>query len=280
MDGGILTGTAYLREPWGKRAKNIYGLADSSYRGVLKISEEELYPIVRAANEFGWKFTAHCTGGGGVDVLLSTFEKVDKINPIRERRFSIIHGNFYTTEAIKKMEKLGVCADMQPAWFYKDANAMKHILGERRIKTFHPYKSLFDAGVIVNGGSDHMIKFDANFSINPYNPFLSIWTIVTRKTERGTVIVPDEAVTREQALKMYTINNAYASFEEELKGSIEAGKLADIIVISKDILSCPADSIKNIEVEMTMLGGKIVYAKDSFKNIIFMQKGKKIESVK
>ena len=157
------------------------------------------------------------------------------------------------------MKTLGVYADMQPAWFYKDADAMNYVLGEERIKTFHPYNSLFKSGVMVNGGSDHMVKFDSYSSINPYNPFLAMWSVITRETENGSHIVQSEAITREQALKMYTINNAYASFEENIKGSIEPGKLADLVVISEDFLTCPEKNIKNIKAEITMVGGKIVY---------------------
>jgi predicted amidohydrolase YtcJ len=104
-----------------------------------------------------------------------------------------------------------------------------------------------------------MVKFDSYTAINPYNPFLAMWSVITRKTERGTTIVPEEAISREQALKMYTINNAYASFEENLKGSIEPGKLADLVVLSEDYLGCPDDRIKEIRAEMTMVGGEIVY---------------------
>jgi predicted amidohydrolase YtcJ len=259
MDGGILTGTAWLREPWGSKAKEIYGITDMSYRGVLLMDKETLIKIGSVANELGWKLTAHCTGGGGVDVMLDAFEEINRHQSIKSRRFSIIHGNFFTPEAITRMKKLAVYADMQPAWFYKDADAMNYVLGKKRIKTFHPYNSLFKNGVIVNGGSDHMVKFDSYSSINPYNPFLAMWSVITRETESGSHIVQEEAITRQQALKMYTINNAYASFEENLKGSIEPGKLADLVVISEDFLTCPEKNIKNIKAEITMVGGKIVY---------------------
>jgi len=96
-------------------------------------------------------------------------------------------------------------------------------------------------------------------SINPYNPWLALWAMITRKTERGTVIVPEEALSRQQALRCYTINNAYASFEEELKGSIEPGKLADMIVLDRDYLTCPVDEIKNIQVRRTVVGGGTVF---------------------
>jgi predicted amidohydrolase YtcJ len=260
LDGGILTGTAYLQEPWGDRARAIFGIEDTTYRGVLNYTREDLLAIVSVANELNWSFTAHSTGGGGVDLLLDVYGEVNKLKPIKDRRFSIIHGNFFSEEAIKKMSELGVYANMQPAWFYKDADAMEYILGEKRIKTFQPYRALFDAGVIVNGGSDHMVKWDANTSINPYNPFLAMWAVVTRTTERGTVIMPSEAITREEALKMYTINNAYASFEESIKGSIEPGKLADMAILTDDILTCPVDQIKKIQSEMTIVGGKIVFS--------------------
>jgi predicted amidohydrolase YtcJ len=259
LDGGILTGTAYLQEPWGEKARDIFGIEDPEYRGVINYSREELLAIVSVANEFNWSFTAHATGGGAVDLLLDVFKEVDSSKSIKGRRFSIIHGNFFTGEAIKLMSELGVYANMQPVWFYKDADAMEYILGKERIKTFHPYKSMLDAGVMINGGSDHMVKWDANTSINPYNPFLAMWTMVSRTTERGSVIMPSEAITREQALKIYTINNAFASFEESIKGSIEAGKLADMAIITDDFLTCPVDKIKNIESVMTIVGGRIVY---------------------
>jgi predicted amidohydrolase YtcJ len=260
LDGGILTGTAYLQEPWGDKARAIFGIEDTSYRGVLNYTREELISIVSTANGQNWSFTAHATGGGSVDLLLDVFEEVNRQKPIKERRFSIIHGNFYTKQAIKRMSELGVYANMQPIWFYKDADAMEYILGEKRIQSFHPYRSMIDAGVTVNGGSDHMVKWDANTSINSYNPFLAIYTMITRTTERGTVILPTEAISREEALRMYTINNAYASFEESLKGSIEPGKLADIVVLTDNILTCPANQIKKIQSEMTIVGGKIVYS--------------------
>ncbi len=260
LDGGILTGTAWLRKPWGSRASRIYGINDSAYRGVINYSYNDLLPLVTAAAEKGWKFTAHCTGGGGVDRLLDVYGEVNKTIPVRDLRFSIIHGNFFTPEAIARMSSLGIYADMQAAWFYKDADAMKYILGDDRIKTFMPYRSLNDAGVMVNGGSDHMVKFDADQSINPYNPFLAMWSMITRKTEHGTVIMPEEAITREEALKMYTINNAFGTFEEKLKGSLEPGKVADIAILSDDLMTCPVDRIREIRSELTIMGGKVVYS--------------------
>ena len=157
------------------------------------------------------------------------------------------------------MSEMGVYADIQPAWFFKDADLLQVVLGESRMETFHPYKSLVNAGVVVNGGSDHMVKVDPDLSINPYNPFTAMWSVVTRKTESGSVFNPEQGISREDALRMYTINNAYASFEEKQKGSIEAGKFADLVVLSADLLTCAKDSIRLIKPILTMVDGKIVY---------------------
>jgi predicted amidohydrolase YtcJ len=249
-----------MHDPWGKTAGKIFDIEDPDYRGIVNYSRQELLDIVSAANELSWSFTAHATGSAAVELLLDVYDEVNKSKSIKEKRFSIIHGNFFSTETIKRMNELGVYANLQPAWFYKDADAMEYILGKEGIKTFHPYKSLVDGGVMINGGSDHMVKWDANASVNPYNPFLAMWTMVTRTTERGSVIIPEESITREEALKSYTINNAYGSFEESIKGSIEPGKLADMAILTDDILTCQVNKIRDIESEMTIVGGKIVYS--------------------
>jgi len=258
-DGGILTGTAYLREPWGPKAAEIFGVTDPGYRGIPRYTAEQFAPLVQAGAEAGWKMTAHATGGGAVDGILEAYEQANKALPVAPLRFSIIHGNFFDRRAIERCAALGVIADAQPAWFYKDADAMLDILGPERIRTFHPYRSLIDAGVVISAGSDHMVIADNLESINPYNPWLGLWVMLTHRTERGTVVEPEEAITREQALRCYTINNAYASFEEKLKGSIEPGKLADLVVIDRDYLACPLDQVREIKVLMTVVGGRQVW---------------------
>lgn len=259
LDGGILTGTAYLREPWGANAQEIFGISDPEFRGVVNFDQKTLNRAFSTANEYGWKLTAHCTGGGGVDMMLTAYEAADKVDPVAPKRSSIIHGNFFTPESMTRCARLGIIADAQPAWFYMDADAMGHILGPERIKTFLPFRSLFEAGVVVCGGSDHMVKLDSVESINPYNPFLGMWTSITRKTQWGTTVVEEEGITREQALRMYTINNAYGQFDETIKGSLEPGKLADLAVLTDDYMDCPVDAIREMEVEMTMVGGETVY---------------------
>ena len=259
LDGGILTGTAYLRQGWGRRAMEVYGIADSAYRGELMYSKNELAGLIRLAADANWKFTAHVTGGGAVDTLLAAFEAVNHSAPLRGKRFSIIHGNFYTPEAIRKMAAMGIIADMQPAWYLKDGDLLNKVLEKDLMRTFHPYASMIRAGIIINAGSDHMIQWDPDSSTNPYNPFLSMWCMISGKAEAGVIVNPETIISRKEAIKMYTINNAYASFEEHLKGSLEAGKLADLVVLSEDILSCPVENIRNIKPLLTMVGGRFVY---------------------
>lgn len=259
IDGGILTGTAYLREPWGHRAGELFGVTDPDYRGEVNMTANEFAGLVQAGAEAGWAMTAHCAGGGGVDLMLDAYEKVSRSIDIRPLRCTIIHGNFYTAEAMERAARLNVIAEMQPAWFYKDADAMLDILGGERIRTFHPCRSMLNAGVVISSGSDHMVILDDRESINPYNPWLAMWSMVTRKTERGATITPDEAISREQALRCYTINSAYATFEETLKGSIEPDKLADMVVLDHDLLTCTDDAFRDMTVRMTVVGGKVIY---------------------
>ncbi|MGE0131771.1 MAG: amidohydrolase [Blastocatellales bacterium] len=258
MDGGILIGTAYLREPYGEHT-DVYGYHDTDYRGVLAVPRENVMEIARAANELGWQMTAHVTGGGSLDVLLDAYEAADREHSIRDRRFTVTHGNFPNEQAIARAKKLGVVFDCQPAWHHLDTPAIKGVFGAERMKHFLPLRSLFDAGVVVAGGSDHMIRFDPRLASNPYHPFFGMWMAITRKAADGAVVNPEQRITREQALRMWTLNSAYLSFEEKSKGSIEPGKLADLIVVSKDFLSCPEDEIKNIETMLTVVGGKVVY---------------------
>jgi predicted amidohydrolase YtcJ len=151
-----------------------------------------------------------------------------------------------------------VCADVQPAWLYKDGATLAKILPSSRIRWFQPYRSWLKY-TTIGGGSDHMLRYDSLESTNPWNPWLGIWVCLTRATERGSKIEPDEALTREQALRLYTINNAYLHHEEKRKGSLEIGKLADLIVIDRDVLRCPVDDVRKTRVLLTVVGGKIVF---------------------
>jgi predicted amidohydrolase YtcJ len=259
LDGGMLTGSAYMRRPWG--VSKIYGITDPEYRGVLQIPRERLLPIVRATVETGLQFTAHSVGDGAVHQLLDVYEEVNRTRPIRPTRPCITHSNFMSREAVTMLPKLGVVVDIQPAWLYLDTRTLAAQFGVERLRYFQPLRSIFAAGGIAGGGSDHMQKIGSLRSINPYNPFLGMWIAITRRAKsfEGR-LHPQEALTREQAIRFYTRNNAYLLFREKEIGSLEPGKRADFIVLDRDILTCPVDAIRAIRPVATYLGGKRVFS--------------------
>ncbi len=256
LDGGMLNGTAYMRQPWPKG--DTYQIVEDDYRGLLFTSKEQATMLAEEAAKRGWAVTAHCAGEGAMDVLLDAYEFVNRVTPIKDLRFCITHANFPSAHNLKRCQQLGVCADVQPAWLFKDGATLNRVLGKERIRWFQPYKSWMQH-TTIGGGSDHMLKFDPLQSTNPWHPWLGIQTALTRATESGLVLVPEEKLTREQALRLYTINNAYLHREEKEKGSLEPGKLADFILIDRDYMTCPADTIRDTRVLTTVVGGAVVY---------------------
>jgi predicted amidohydrolase YtcJ len=258
LDGGMLTGSAYMLKPWG--VSKTYGITDPNYRGVLFIPRERLLPIVRTTVESGLQFTAHSVGDGAVTTLLSVYDEINRTTPIAPTRPCITHSNFMTAEAVEKIPKLGVNVDIQPVWLYLDARTLRQQFGDDRLRYFQPLNSLFAAGAVAGGGSDHMQKIGSLRSVNPYNPFLGMATAITRKARwLDQPLHPEEALTREQALRFYTINNAYILFKDDEVGSLERGKFADLAVLDRDLLTCPEDQIAGTQVRQTYLNGKLIY---------------------
>ena len=258
LDGGMLTGSALMREPWGK--SDIYSITDPEYRGMRYINSERLFELARAALKRDIQFTAHAVGDGAIHALIDAYERVNLEFPVKPTRPNLTHANFMSPEAVEKMARLGIVADMQPAWLELDGATLTRHFGLPRLRYFQPYATLFRNKVVVGGGSDHMQKIGGMRSVNHYNPFWGMWITIERQpASSGKALYPEERLTREQAIRFYTINNAFLSFEEKEKGSLESGKLADFIVIDKDILTCPVAAIKDIKVEATYLGGRRIY---------------------
>jgi hypothetical protein len=262
LDGGMLTGSAYMREPWG--VSDIYSIKDPNYRGVLFIPKERLAAMVRTAVEAGLQFTAHSVGDGAVHALLEACADVDKELPVRKTRPCISHSNFMSREAVEQAARLGVMMDIQPAWLYLDAHTLANQFGYERLRYFQPLRSLFEAGAVAGGGSDHMQKIGSLRSVNFYNPFLGMATAITRKARHHErPLHSEEALTREQAIRFYTINNARVLGCDDKLGSLEPGKLADLIVLDTDLLTCPEERIASTQTLRTYAGGKLVYRKST-----------------
>ena len=256
LDGGMLNGTAYMRQPWPQG--DTYQIYEENYRGLLFTSAEQVKVIAEEAARRKWSVTAHTAGEGAMDVLLDGYEFVDRITPIKDLRFCITHANFPSQHNLERCQRLGVVADVQPAWLYKDGDTLNRVLGKERIRWFQPYKSWLKY-TTIGGGSDHMIKLDPRKATNPWDPWLGIEVAVSRRVESGQVLVPEECLTREEALRLYTINNAFLGREEKDKGTLEPGKLADLIIIDRDYLNCQLSNLAKTRVMTTMVGGKVVF---------------------
>jgi hypothetical protein len=247
--------------PYGPFGRQLYGQTDPNARGTLFIDPEKLYRIMSAARDKGWQLTAHVQGGGAIDALLDVFQRLDREKPIAPSRSHVMHGSFMSEEALDRMQRMGVIVDVQPGWLYFDVPALKRVFGLESMRYFFPLRSFIDRGIIVAGGSDHMIGHDKNGAVNPFNPFFNMWVSITRRTREGEVIYPQEKITRREALKMWTIWAAYLQFGETARGSIEPGKFADMVVIDRDFLGCAEDDIRRIEPLATIVNGRVVWGR-------------------
>jgi len=258
LDGGMLTGSAFMREPWG--VSRIYSIDDPQYRGIKYIDPERLYRLAKLCLENDLQFTAHSVGDGAVHALIAAYEQINNDFPVRPTRPCITHCNFMSREAIDKMASLGIVADLQPAWLWLDGATLEKQFGQPRLRYFQPYRSIFESGVIVGGGSDHMQKIGSLRSINPYNPFLGM-SIALKRIPRGrqAPLHPQECISREQALRLYTINNAFLLLDEANRGSLEAGKLADFCIVDRNFLTCSPEELAQTQVTATYLGGRRVH---------------------
>lgn len=261
-DGGILAGTAFMREPYGLEAASLYGVDDPAYRGFLSMSPEVIASVFKAGHDRGWQMAAHITGDAGVDVVLDAIEAAQG-PATQDRRHTLIHAYFASPETATRAARLGVLVDTQPAWYYKDVDGLRPALGDERLHHFIGVRTWLDAGVRTAINTDHMFGLDGTTAMNPFNPFLTMYVAVTRRSEGGAVVGGDEAISREDALRLMTRDAAYFSFDEESRGSIEVGKLGDLVVLSDDLLTVPDDEIRAIQADITVVGGRVLYERGS-----------------
>ena len=258
-DGGILIGTSFMRQPYGLSAHDLYGVDDPRYRGLLTLTPEQIAAAFEIGHRLGWQMVAHVTGDAGVDIVLDAIEAAQKEQPSPDRRHTLIHAYFVNRETAVRAARLGVLVDTQPAWHYKDAGALADGLGIDRLTPFIGLRTWREAGVDVAINTDHMFGLDRNEALNPFNPFLTIYAATTRRTEDGRLVGANQAVSREEALRMMTSMAARFSFDETTRGSIETGKLGDFVVLDDDFLTAPADRLRTLRPDLTVVGGRVAF---------------------
>jgi predicted amidohydrolase YtcJ len=239
------------------------GFGDAWLR--LDSVSEDPYPLVTdartfkevalAANKYGWRLSPHIDGDESLNAALEAFEAADRASSIKEKRWVLEHVPLATPEQMDRMVKLGVVISSQYAAYAANLGPATAAVGRARAERQPPMRELLDHHLVVSAGSDFL---GGAGSLD--NPFVPIYFYVTRKTRSGEVIGPEQKISRQEALRVSTINYAYTTFEEKLKGSIEPGKLADFLILSEDILTVPDEQILSIHPLATYVGGRKVFA--------------------
>ncbi len=225
-------------------------------KGFFVHSKKDLYSWISNADRAKLQVMVHAIGDSAIHFLLNTFEQVSNENGPRDRRFRIEHAQHIARADISRFAVLGVYPSMQPYHAIDDGRWAEKAIGPERIKTTYAFKSLMDAGANVIFGSDWFVA--------PPTPLVGIYAAVTRRTlddKNPNGWVPEQKISVEDALSAYTKIAAYASFEEDIKGTLEPGKLADFIVLSEDITSIDPVKIREVQILQTYVGGEKVYEK-------------------
>lgn len=249
VDGAFMGLTAATHDAY-------LNMRTADYRGILKFDDQSiLEDLVLRGHNAGLQLQIHAIGDKAQDWALGALENALRISPMAHRHRIEHFGNVMTnSNSILRAQKLGIIPVTTVEWLYEYGDFIERYLGAKRKEQSFPLRSMLDAGLKVANSSD--CAGTAPISVNP---FLSIWCAVTRQTFFANRLIPEEAISVPEALRLYTRHAAYSGFEEHLKGSIEPGKLADMIVIDRDILSIPENEIKDIKVDMTVIDGRIVY---------------------
>ena len=243
VDGGFEGG--WMREPyvepWGR---------NGTYYGVNTMLPEVFTATVLKLNELGWRVSTHAIGDAAIDLVLDGYEAANAQAPITGKRWVIEHGFIPAGDQFPRIRALGLVVSAQHH-LYLAGPSLEKYWGRERANRTTPIRTYLDEGIPVSGGTDAPVV--------PYPPLAVIYHFVTRDTISGGVYGEDQRISREEALRLVTINNAYLTFEEDLKGSIEPGKLADLVVLSDDIMTVPEEQIDDLTVLMTMVGGSVVH---------------------
>ncbi len=240
-DGSISERTARLSEPY-------VGSPDDY--GILVTEEDELYEQARQAHEAGWQIGTHANGDVAIDITLRIYERLQKEMPRRDPRYRLEHCTVIDDSLVERIRALGAIPTPFSTYVYFHGEKMRYY-GAERLNRMFAVRSFLDAGIRVTMASD--------YPPGPFEPMMALQSMVTRTDMHGTLWGPKQRVTVAEALRVATLNGAYASYEEDRKGSIEAGKLADLVVLGRDPFEVDPFEIIDIPVERTMVGGRWVY---------------------
>jgi predicted amidohydrolase YtcJ len=249
VDGSLGSHTAAMLRPFDDAP------ADS---GLLVSSPESLYARTSGADRAGLHVMVHAIGDRAIRIQLDNYERVERENGPADRRFRIEHAQHIAPADLPRFASLGVIASMQPYHEMDDGRWAEPIIGHERSLTTYAFRSLLDSGAHLAFGSD--------WSVAPPTPIEGIYGAVTRETLDGKHPggwIPEQKITVEQALRAYTSGAAYASFEEKIKGTLERGKLADFVIIDRDLTRIPPAEIRDAHVRMTVVGGRVVYERSA-----------------
>src|SRR5215813_3763788 len=247
-DGSLGSTTAYFFDPY-TDAPNKRGLLSDEMQPPEKMLER-----LKGADAAGIQLCIHAIGDHAISMILDMFDQITKANRSRERRFRIEHAQHIAPKDFDRFARLQVVASMQPYHAIDDGIWAEKRIGPVRIKTTYAFRTLLDRGVRLAFGTD--------WNVAPLNPMLGLYAAVTRETLDGknpNGWVPEQKIRINEAIEAYTLGSAYAEFQEKEKGSITPGKLADLVLLSDDLLTINPEAIKNVKVEFTMVDGKIVY---------------------
>ena len=234
----------------GDRVREPYSNGDGVDTGKFRLEEKDFVGAIKKINQYGWRPAIHVAGDRTLDLVLDAYESADRDRSIRDRRWIVEHIQLVHDEQIKRIKDLGVLVSAQFQPYLRASGSMRR-WGKERFQNAMRIKDLMDAGIIVSGGSD--------WPGAPNNPFINIYYYVTRDTQDLGPVGIDQKISRQEAIKVMSLNNAYMMFNENVTGSIEPGKFADFIIISDDILTVNEDEIKDIKPLATYVAGNRVY---------------------
>ncbi len=244
IDGGLSAPVFWSLEPYENRP---------DFQGVIRIPAEAFYPVAKRAHELGWQLGIHTMGDGAVEMVVNQLERILAVTPRENHRHYLHHVSVKPPqETIDKMARLGIGVASQPAFTVGLGSFAVEALAGEREEAMNPTKSLLDAGIWVSWGSDGA----------PHGPRVTLWTGITRKGWDGAVYGIEEAVSREEAIRLHSWAPAYQTFAENVKGTIEVGKYADFVLLGEDVLTIEADRIRYMPILSTIVGGREIWTSE------------------